>query len=490
MLYFEGFASLVAVWSSTVAYRFLFLVPVMALYFFWLRLPVIRSLSPRPSALGLWYAVPFGCLWLFAQATQLSIGLQVAAVGMLQAVFLSVLGWQVCRRLLFPLLLLWMMVPVGDLLIPTLIELTTSLTINGLRLVGMEAVADGNLLVAGGAGYAIIQECSGLDFLLGNLLVSLVFANLIYRSTARKVAYALASLPVAILANNLRTISVIVITAGGIDLAADHAAYGWLVFFVAMVGQMAIGLRFQEAAEARGSDDAPPAPAPVVMAPLVLAACGIVVLAALAPAYARYVLEPDAGPVPVRLCLPATMVPVPELPAEAGAWRPVFPNASARVQGLVTRADRPVDFFVAYYWRQGPSSKLIAWNNRLYDGTHWRYLTSGHTTVTVAGTPLRVTTARLAGTAGQRRLVWQWYWVDGQFSSHPWAVKLLQARAVLFGREQRAAALAIATDEFGGAGESGATARDALQTVLDGEPAIAAMLKAAARGDTPGRSCY
>jgi len=492
-LYADGFASLGAVWSSTVAYRFLFLVPALSVWFLWQRWPEVRGLRPAPAPLGLAYALPFACLWLFAQATQLAIGAQVAAVGMLQAVFLTVLGWPVCRKLLFPLLLLWLMVPVGDLLVPALIELTTGLTIAGLRLTGMPAVADGNLLVAGGARYSIIQECSGLDFLLGNLLVSLVFANLIYRRTGRKALYVLASLAVAVLANNLRTTSVILVTAGGIDLAANHEAYGWFLFLLAMLGQMAIGARYREVPAAHEALPEPgllPAHVPTGVTPLVTAALGIVVLAALAPAYARIALAPEAGPVPVLLCPPPALLPARDPPAVADDWRPVFPVAGGRVHGVLAVAGRPVDVFVAYYWRQGPESELIAGNNRLHDGAHWRYMSSGATTADVAGTPLRVATERLAGPSGQRRLVWYWYWVNGRFSSRPWVAKLLQARALLPGGERRAALIAFSTEESGSSGDAVAAAHGTLQTALELQPAIAAMLKEAARGDAPGRACH
>lgn len=480
-LYFAGFASLVSVWSATVAYRFLFLVPVLSLYFLWLRWPEVRTLQPRPSALGLLYALPFGALWLFAAATQLAIGAQVAAVGMLQAVFLAVLGWPVCRRLLFPLLLLWLMVPVGDLLVPRLMELTTALTIAGLRLAGMPAVADGNLLVAGGARYSIIQECSGLDFLLGNLLVSLVFANLIYRGTGKKLLYVLAAVPVAILANNLRTTSVILITAGGVDLAADHEAYGWFLFLVAMVGQMAVGFRYRDPPAAPHRDPPRDLPEAVATMPLVLAAGGLLLLAAVAPAYARFGLDRDAGPVAARLCPPPGLQPVPA----GDDWNPVFPRASATVHGVLPIDGRLVDLHVAYYWRQRPGSELISWENRLHDGARWRYMAGGRATAAYAGVTLPVASERLAGPAGQRRLAWYWYWVDGRFTHSPGVAKLLQARAVLLGGEQRAAMLAVSVEESGDAAVDGAV----LQAALDRQPALLQMLKSAARDEAPGRGC-
>ena len=493
LCYFEGFASLVAVWSSTVAYRVLFLVPVLSLSFIGLRLPEIRAMTPRPSALGLLYAVPFGLLWLFAQATQLSIGAQVAAIGTLQAVVLTVLGWRICRRLLFPLLLLWLMVPVGDVLLPTLIEMTTTFTVAGLRLVGMPAVMDGNLLLAGGARYSIIKECTGLDFLLGNLLVALVFANLIYRRIGRKTLYVLASVPVAILANILRTTSVILFTAGGVDLASEHETYGWCVFLLAMVGQMAIGQRFRDGL----AGDQPvrevattPVATSATALPGVAAACGIVLLATVAPAYARFALDREAGTVPVRLCLPPDVSAVRAQAGDAGTWRPEFPTAGGSLHGVLAIDARPVDFFVAYYWQQGPESKLIAWNNRVYDGQYWRYMTRSADTAAVAGVPIQVVSERLAGANGERRLVWYFYWVDGQFLSQPWAAKLLQAKAELLGGEKRSAVIAFSAEESGRSGESGAAVRDTLQSAVDRQPAIAAMLRAAARGDTPGRACH
>ncbi len=483
-LYLPGFASLVAVWSSTVAYRFLFLVPLLSLYFLWLRWPDVAALPPRPSALGLAYAAPFGALWLFAEATQLSVAAQVSAVGMLQAVFLTVLGWQIVRRLLFPLLLLWLMVPVGDLLTPTLIELTTAFTIGLLKIAGLPAVSDGNLLVAGGARYAIIRECSGLDFLLGNLLVSLVFANLLYHRARKQLAYVLAGVAVAILANNLRTASVILITDGGFDLASNHEAYGWFVFLLAMLLQMAVGLRYRD--EPAAAPAARPANGASSAARLAGAVGGIVVVAALGPAYASLALGQDATPAEVRLCLPPTLYSAPDSSGDAGAWRPEFPAANARLQRLIAAGVQPVDVFVAYYWRQGPGRKLIAWNNRLHDGRQWRYMASGTDTARLAGAPLRVATERLTGPAGQRRLVWYWYWVDGRFVDRPWQVKLRQARAELFGGDRRSALVALATDEAP-AGEVNA-ARAALQAALDQLPSIADALNDTAR-EIPGRAC-
>jgi EpsI family protein len=116
-------------------------------------------------------------------------------------------------------------------------------------------------------------------------------------------------------------------------------------------------------------------------------------------------------------------------------------------------------------------------------------MTRSADTAVVDGAPIRVISERLAGAEGERRLVWYFYWVDGQFLSRPWAAKLLQAKAQLLGGEQRSAVVAFSVAESRLSGEAGAALRDTLQSAIDQQPGVAEMLTAAARGDTPGRAC-
>lgn len=483
-LYSEAFAGMLSAWSNTTPFRFLFLVAPASAAFLWLRLPTVRSMAPRPMLLGLLYAAPFGLLWLLGEAADAAVASQAAAVGMLQAVFLTVLGWHICARLLFPLLLLWLMVPAWDLLMPQMIALTTKLTLAGLHLSGVPATADGNLIVAGGKRYAIIEGCSGLDFVLGNLLVSLVFANLIYRSAARKTAYVLASLPVAVLANVLRTTSVVLLTALGIDLATDHKLYGWFLFLMAMAAQMAMGLRWRETPAEQAAVAARQCRRAGV--PLPVAVAGIVLVAAIAPTYARFTLDArETGAVPVRLCVPPTLHDTLEPGKTAVAWRPAFPQAGARLHRVSREGGQAVDVFVAYYWQQAPGSELIGWGNRFFDAETWRHLASRPDREVFAAAPLEVVKERLEGPPPHRRVVWYWYWADGTFNADALWVKMLQARALLFGGDTRSAAIAFSTEESG----DGVAAQEALRAALSRHPDLADMLNGAARAHSPDRAC-
>jgi len=197
-----------------------------------------------------------------------------------------------------------------------------------------------------------------------------------------------------------------------------------------------------------------------------------------------FVLNRVTEPISVRLCLPPTLNSAREPSDDADTWRPVFPQAHARLHRVLEIADRPVDFFVAYYWKQGPGNKLIGWGNRLYDGNRCHYMTTATETVHVDGRQMRVASERLGGPFQRRRLVWYWYWVDGQLIYRPWHVKLIQAKAVLLGGDQRAAVIAVSAEEHG----APAAARGALQAALDRLPAIVEVLNEATKGSL-GRPC-
>jgi exosortase len=261
-VFYSAFASAVAIWNQSSAHQFSYLVIPISLYFIWLRRHRLAHMVPAPDARAVWLALPCGLLWLASHVAQIDIGVQFAAVGMLQIVFLALLGRDIYRVLLFPFAFLWLLVPFGDSLTVSLMELTSAMTVGGLTLLGLDAHAEGTVLIAEGMRYLIVEECAALDFIIGNLVVSLVYANLMYTGLKKRWLYSLAAVPVAILANVFRTTSIVFITHASdwqIGLAYDHATYGWFVFLFAVAGQMGAGWRYRDR-----DADPPPVEAAIV----------------------------------------------------------------------------------------------------------------------------------------------------------------------------------------------------------------------------------
>ncbi|MDH3452246.1 MAG: exosortase/archaeosortase family protein, partial [Gammaproteobacteria bacterium] len=172
-VFYSAFASAVAVWNQSAAHQFSYLVIPVSMYFVWLRRRRLAQLAPAPDMRMVWLALPCGIAWLTSHVAQIAIGVQFAAVGMVQILLLTLLGRDIYRALLFPFLFLWLLVPFGDSLIAPLMELTSVMTVAGLTLLGLDVHADGTVLIAEGARYLIVEECAALDFIIGNLVISL-----------------------------------------------------------------------------------------------------------------------------------------------------------------------------------------------------------------------------------------------------------------------------------------------------------------------------
>ena len=115
-LYWDTAASAVHLWSTTTAYNYGFLIPAISGYLIWEERARWRAIAPQWSILpGLGLILAFGAIWLTADFLRINEGRHIAYVGMMQGIFLLSMGRVLYRRLAFPLLYLWLMVPTGDI---------------------------------------------------------------------------------------------------------------------------------------------------------------------------------------------------------------------------------------------------------------------------------------------------------------------------------------------------------------------------------------
>lgn len=484
--YGETIATAFHTWTHSDAHQFALLVLPISLYFIWQRRFLVAQHAPKPVFWPLLAAVPLGLLWLVSNAVHVTLGTQIAAVGLLQVALLSILGWRIYKTLLFPFLFLWLLVPFGDVLTPDLMRLTTHLTAAGLTLAGLDATTDGNIVISEAGRVGIVEGCSALDFLIGNLVISLVFANLVYTRNSKRIVYVLAAVPVAILANNLRTTSVILITYlsdGAWNLLSDHKLYGWALFLVFVVLQMAWGARFSD--PKGGTCGSLPTPiddhsaSPAKIHGVLLTAVSLI---AMPPLYAAWLKTGAIHPKSASLCGPAWLSPK---KVENDGWHPVFVGAQAELHSQQVVDGRNVDLYVAYYWQQGEEAELVGWPNAVFDRKKWHFMEEKAAVASIDGRATGVRETRLRGPERGRRLAWHWYWVDGRMVSSPAVAKLLQAKAELLGSDQRAAAIVLSTNERADA----EGARTAMQSLLARASFLTPMLDGARPGGDVGHSC-
>ena len=117
------------------------------------------------------------------------------------------------------------------------------------------------------------------------------------------------------------------------------------------------------------------------------------------------------------------------------AWQPHLNAGAAAITDTLQQNGKTVGLEVHYYRAQPQGTGLISSVNRLTEDLEdsWRRIGAENRVETVNGRSLAVKETRLRGADGTL-VVWQWYWIDGRFTTNDYLGKLLQARERLFMR--------------------------------------------------------
>jgi exosortase A len=294
----------VRVWNSSSAYNHCWLVPIIAAWLAWTRRHRLDTLQPRPSQCLTLLALPVSLTWLLAERLGIMEGRQVTALALVHILLLAVLGWRICRLMAAPLLYLLFLVPFGAFTVPLLQQITARIIEVGLGLAGIPHYVDEFIIEIPAGSFLVAEACAGLRFLTAALAFGALYAAVMFRSPARRLAVLLLALVVPIAANGLRAFGIVLLghyLGSAEAAAADHIVYGWFFFSIVLLLLILAGLPFREDGTAAVGH---PKPIPAVTAPRlkeVAAAAALAVgLAAAGPAVSLS-LQQSAARTPQRI---------------------------------------------------------------------------------------------------------------------------------------------------------------------------------------------
>ena len=76
--------------------------------------------------------------------------------------------------------------PFGEFALPALMEWTADFTVFALQLSGIPVFREGQHFVIPSGNWSVIDECSGVRYLMASFMVGTLFAYLNYRSYKRR----------------------------------------------------------------------------------------------------------------------------------------------------------------------------------------------------------------------------------------------------------------------------------------------------------------
>jgi exosortase A len=428
--------TIVSTWIESETYSHGFLVLPISLWLVWDQRARLLSQTPQTSLAALAAIALAAAAWFAGSLVFVQVVQQFALVFMLIALVWLCIGTPAARTMVFPLAYLLFAVPVGEALVPPLMELTATQTVELVRMTGIPVYREGLYFSLPTGNWSVVRACSGIRYLIASLALGTLFAYITYRSLTRRVLFIAAATIVPIVANVLRAYIIVMLGhLSGMKIATgvDHLIYGWLFFGLVMLLLFWGGSFFAQAQEGAarqrrrrgrarsggdGGHNLPPARN-------LLALGGAVALVLLFPLLVQKLDSDAAGrtaATPTLRDTPATWEPLAEPP---WSWRPPLRGADAQMHSFFRQGDRLFGISVGVYVAQRQGAEMISDRNGLVEkgDSTWKISQRGVAPVATRRGTFDAATATISG-EGHRLALLSWYRIGAFESSNQYVAKL------------------------------------------------------------------
>lgn len=242
-IFYEHLVWLVDRWWRSPYYGHGFLVPIISGYLIYRRKDELAQL-PRENFAGGFALIALGLLMHYA-ATYMDVHFAsgFALIGVIMGLAWLLYGWPVFRAILFPLLFLCFMVPLGKLLVNQVAQPMQVIGARGAgiagQVLGLPVEIEGTRLVMPDYIFEVAIACSGLKSAIAMTALGALLAYIVKASLWKKILLFASSLPVAMLANGARIWLTLILARSFGSRAAEgffHEFSGILVFLLGFIG--------------------------------------------------------------------------------------------------------------------------------------------------------------------------------------------------------------------------------------------------------------
>jgi len=152
------------------------------------------------------------------------------------------LGWDFFYAVLFPWAFLFLMVPIPAIVFNQITFplqlLASKLASTLLQLMGVPVLREGNVINLPAMPLQVAEACSGIRSLMSLATLSIIYGAVMEPRKLIRITLALASVPIAVVANSLRIVGTgLLVQYWDPDKAEGffHAFSGWLIFVVSLL---------------------------------------------------------------------------------------------------------------------------------------------------------------------------------------------------------------------------------------------------------------
>jgi exosortase len=241
-LYWSILVHLVGQWWNSPDFSHGFFVPLFSGYVVWQERRKLAAIPVRPS----WAGLPIVAVAMFTLIVgQLGAELFLSRFSLLilLAGFIVLFGgWRYFRALFFPWAFLFLMIPIPVIVFNQIafpLQLFASQVASTiLPLFRVPVLREGNVINLASMQLEVAEACSGIRSLMALIALSIVYGYIMEKRLWVRWALALASVPVAIAANNVRIIGTGLLAHYWNPEVAEgyyHTSWGLLTWIVSLI---------------------------------------------------------------------------------------------------------------------------------------------------------------------------------------------------------------------------------------------------------------
>ncbi len=448
LLFLDSTLAMVDVWLVNETFTHGFLIFPIAIWLLWQKRSRLNRITANPQPRALLLIIPLLAIWLVGFIGDVNAVQQLAVISLIPSTIFLLFGWKLFAAAAFPLFYLYFAIPLGQGLIPPLMEFTAYFTVQMIQLVGIPVYQDGLYFILPSGNWSVVEECSGVRYLIASMALGTIYAYLTYQSTRRRTIFILFSIAVPIIANGLRAFMIVMIGHySGMKYAvgADHLLYGWVFFGLVIFIMFYIGSFWGEQDtetddDAKATTDAIGHSNTTRTPTTLLLILSVTILTT--RTYAYYLAAPADIPDDARFSLSMSSTDWSLTATPDFNWSPDFNNPDKHLTAAFQHNNEIVRIDVAFFAYQRNNAEAISSLNRLtnpYEGD-WKIIDSRM--IQRNGMDIRQTELLKMD---RKVLVWNWYRVGRFETANPYMAKLYQVYNQLFLDRKDVSMVAIST---------------------------------------------
>lgn len=240
-LYWPTMTHLVGQWWHDPNFSHGFFVPLFSVFVLWQRREELARIPFRPSWFGLAIIAVAICTLVVGQMGAELFLSRFSLLLILAGLVVLFLGWPMFRATIFPWAFLILMIPIPAIVFNQItfpLQLLASrVAATVLPLFGVPVLREGNVINLPAMALEVAEACSGIRSLMSLVTLAIIYGYLMEKRNWVRCLLAIASVPIAVVANSVRIIGTgLLVQYWDPDKAEGyfHASWGWIIFVISL----------------------------------------------------------------------------------------------------------------------------------------------------------------------------------------------------------------------------------------------------------------